>query len=364
VTPIAIVAGIPVDATTMSTAIDRIGVLVERGRRERTTHQVATVNVDFVVNAIEQPDVRRILQSSDLNLADGMPIVWASRWLGARLPERVAGADLVPALARASAERGWRVHLWGGTDDTAEHAARLLRQRHPGAQITGAPAPTIDDVADVDDTVIEGIANHRTDVLCVALGNPKQERFIHAHRDRLGCPVQIGVGGTLDLIVGAKRRAPAWAQRVGAEWLFRWFQEPGRLGRRYAHDVRVLGPQLFDDLCRAVRLRHQTPVVVEPSAKGWRVTLSATANEASVLRIGPGDVVRIDFGSHTSLAPATHADLVAVLRSATLADATIRLEAANSSMIQTLRDYGTWEWIRGLDTAIEHTGPAGFDGAI
>ena len=94
------------------------------------------------------------------------------------------------------------------------------------------------DVTEVDDDDIDRIRDFDPDILCVAFGNPKQERFIAAHRDRLRCPVMIGIGGSLDLLVGDKRRAPAWAQHGGAEWVYRALQEPGRLGRRYLHDAR------------------------------------------------------------------------------------------------------------------------------
>src|SRR6185312_8367020 len=106
------------------------------------------------------------------------------------------------------------------------------------------PGPQIPDPTTVDDGVIEAISATGADVLCVALGNPKQERFIATYRERLGIPGMIGVGGSLDMFVGERRRAPAWMQKTGTEWIARLVQEPGRLGSRYAHDLRIFGPRL------------------------------------------------------------------------------------------------------------------------
>ena len=206
---------------------------------------MTTVNVDFLVNAIDDPDVMSLLQQADLNLADGMPLLWASRLLRTPLPERVAGADLVPRLAEASATRGWKIHLFGAGPGVAQRARDTMLEAHPDGRITADSGPASVDVrrSRIDD-VVEAIRAVDPDVLCVALGNPKQERFIATYRNHLECPVMIGIGGSLDMLIGDKQRAPQWAQRVGAEWLFRAAQEPKRLGRRYAHDITVFGPHL------------------------------------------------------------------------------------------------------------------------
>lgn len=242
--PPALLMGVPIDDVTMAEAVELIGHFVARGRRTGRTHQVATVNVDFVVNALADRDVMSLLQHADLCLADGAPVVWGARAAGMPLPERIAGADLVPALAARSAIEGWRIHLFGSASGTAERAADLLRERFPGALVTGDSGPTLRDVTTVDDTVLASLKRAEADIYCIALGNPKQERFIATYRRHLNAPVMIGVGGTLDFIVGGRRRAPVWAQRCGLEWVFRAAQEPVRLGRRYAHDARVFFPKL------------------------------------------------------------------------------------------------------------------------
>jgi N-acetylglucosaminyldiphosphoundecaprenol N-acetyl-beta-D-mannosaminyltransferase len=240
----ALLMGVPIDDLTMDEAVELIGRFVSTGRRIGRTHQVATVNVDFVVNALADESVKRLLQQADVCLADGAPVVWGARAAGMPIRERIAGADLVPALVARSAANGWRIHLFGSGPGTAERAAELLRDRYPGALVSGDSGPLLTDVTTIDDRVLESLRVADADIYCIALGNPKQERFIAAYRRHIDAPVMIGIGGTLDFIVGGRRRAPVWAQRAGLEWVFRAVQEPGRLGRRYAHDARVFFPKL------------------------------------------------------------------------------------------------------------------------
>ena len=242
--PPALLFGVPIDDLTMQEAVATVAELVADGRRHSRTHQIATVNVDFLVNALADEAVRRLLQNADMCLADGAPIVWGARAGRMSVRERIAGADLLPALAEQASSRGWRIHLFGSSAGTAERAAELLNARYPDAAITGDSGPMIHDVTRVDEDLVTSLAAPGADILCVALGNPKQERFIEAYRRRLRTPVMIGVGGTLDFIVGGRRRAPVWVQRAGLEWLVRAAQEPGRLGKRYAHDAVVYFPHL------------------------------------------------------------------------------------------------------------------------
>lgn len=239
-----ILVGVPIDNLTMAQCLDALGELVDDGRAHGRGHQVATVNVDFLVNAIENQELHELLQSTSLNLADGLPLVWGAQLGGLPLHERVAGADLVPLLAAESERRGWHVHFFGSAPGVVERALDLLRERHPNAKLSGESGPMLSDPTNVDEAVLDSIAGHDADILCVALGNPKQEWFISSNLERLGCPVAIGIGGSLDMLVGDRRRAPEWAQRVGLEWVFRAIQEPKRLGPRYAHDAAVFFPHL------------------------------------------------------------------------------------------------------------------------
>lgn len=253
--PPALLFGVPIADVTMDETVAAIADLVAHGRATSRTHQVATVNVDFLVNALDHPDVRSTLQRAALCIADGMPIVWGAGMLGMPLRERVAGADLVPRLVEESQRLGWHVHIFGSCPEVAEASTRLLRERFPAARFSIDPGPMIPDVAAVDREVIDSIRSVDADIVCIALGNPKQERFIAAHGRTIGAPVMIGVGGSLDMLVGKRRRAPQWVQRIGLEWVVRAAQEPGRLGRRYTRDIRVFGPRLLAEW-RVVRRRR------------------------------------------------------------------------------------------------------------
>jgi exopolysaccharide biosynthesis WecB/TagA/CpsF family protein len=306
--PPALLFGVPIDDLTMDESIDAVGTLVADGRRHGRTHQIATVNVDFLVNALADPEVRRLLQDASLNVADGLPVVWSARLAGMPLRERVTGADLVPALAAAAAGRGWRIHFFGSAPGVAERALDLLRARHPDAQLTGTSGPFMADVTDVDDAVLDEIAAHDPDIVCVALGNPKQERFIAAHRDRLGAPVMIGIGGSLDMLVGDKKRAPEWVQRSGTEWVFRAAQEPGRLGKRYAKDAVVFAPRVARYV-RALRRHRHGPdvrladidgaVTVATCPSGATATAGddrAATFAAAAARLADGGELAVDLG--------------------------------------------------------------------
>lgn len=284
--PPALVLGVPISDLTMGESLDQIATLVERGRQLGTTHQIATVNVDFLVNALGDPALMSILRRADICLADGTPIVWGARLLGTPIAERVAGADLVPLLAARSAETRLRVHVFGSSPDVADRARRLIHDRHPDASFSIDPGPIIDDPGAIDDATLQSIIDIDPDVLCVALGNPKQERFIAAHRERLGTPVMIGVGGSLDMLVGARRRAPRWMHRTGLEWVYRAAQEPRRLGSRYAHDIRVFVPTFARALIRSRRSRRGAPLVL-------------TVGDDSVRAVVDTDVDLVDHATWT-----------------------------------------------------------------
>lgn len=259
-----VVCGVPIDDLTLAQTVDRVGEFVERGRQTGRTHQVVTVNVDFLVNAQSDAELLDLLQRADLAVADGMPVVWSARLLGDPVQERVAGADLVPALAARAASAGHSLYLFGAADGIASRAADVLAARHPGLDVVGESGPFVDDPADMDPSVIDRIRASGPDILCVALGHPKQEKWIDLHRAQLGVPVLIGVGGSIDFLVGHKRRAPRWMQRSGTEWMHRIAQEPGRLVQRYTRDIVRFGPALareYSLLRRAIREDAPPPSV-------------------------------------------------------------------------------------------------------
>jgi N-acetylglucosaminyldiphosphoundecaprenol N-acetyl-beta-D-mannosaminyltransferase len=236
-----VVLGVPIDNMTMEEALARCDAMVAEGRATGRTHQIATVNADFVVNSLHDPELRRILQEADMATADGMPLVWASRLLGGAVPGRVTGADLVPALAERAAAKGYSIYFLGARPGVAAQAAEILTARYPGLKVAGVYSPPPASVLEMDRAVFERVAAARPDILLVAFGNPKQEKWIRMYAPELRVPVCIGIGGTLDMIVGVTKRAPLWMQRVGLEWLYRLAQEPRRLLKRYTHDFGYFG---------------------------------------------------------------------------------------------------------------------------
>jgi exopolysaccharide biosynthesis WecB/TagA/CpsF family protein len=233
------IAGVPIDAVDLPTAVSRLRSAIGAGK----LLQVLTINLDFLVRAQRDPALMRIFRRADLNLADGAPVVWLGRLLGVEMPGRVAGADLVPALIRDLAQSGARLFLLGGEGGVAALAGERLAHLYPGIVIAGTYEPPRASIANLNNyEILARIAEARSDVLLVALGHPKQERWIDLHRDQLSVSVAIGVGCVLDLIAGKANRAPRWMQALGLEWLYRLAHEPGRLVGRYITDAAWLLP--------------------------------------------------------------------------------------------------------------------------
>ena len=238
--PIAVL-GLPLDRLTLAEAVNAIEGLILSGG----THQVATANLDFWLNSLADQHLHRIIAGCSLVLPDGMPLVWTSGLLGCPLAERVTGVDLVPKLAELSARKGYGIYLLGGGGDVAERAANMLEKDYPGVRIVGTHAPTEEHLARLDHSdILHRIHVAKPDILLVALGNPKQEKWIWMHRKRLNVPVAMGIGGSFAIMVGDVRRAPRWIQRCGMEWAMRFVQEPSRLGPRYLRDFVGLGRRL------------------------------------------------------------------------------------------------------------------------
>jgi N-acetylglucosaminyldiphosphoundecaprenol N-acetyl-beta-D-mannosaminyltransferase len=223
------IGNLPIDRVTFDGALATISRLVEESRGGT----IFTPNVDHIVMAEHDAAFREAYARVTLSVVDGMPVLWASHALGAALPEKISGSDLVPALLDLAAERGFRVYLLGGSDGSAERASRALEER--GIRIAGFSSPAIAVTASYDDhrEVAEAIARTAPDLVLVGLGAPKQELFSVAVADHLKPAVLLGVGATIDFLAGVVPRAPQWMSRAGLEWLYRLGREPRRLWRRY-----------------------------------------------------------------------------------------------------------------------------------
>ena len=217
------------DTVTFDGALTTIRDLVERGEGGA----VFTPNVDHVMLAERDVRLRDAYSRSSLSVADGVPIVFASRLIGPKIPEKVSGSDLILPLMELAGQQRWRVYLLGGADGVAFEAADILREQY-GVNIVGVDDSMIHLTPMVSEAaVVDRIAAAQPDLLLVALGCPKQELFIDRLRPVLGRIVAIGVGASLDFVTGRINRAPGWMSRSGLEWCFRLSQEPRRLWKRY-----------------------------------------------------------------------------------------------------------------------------------
>ena len=226
--------GIPLDHVTSNQTIECISKLIKTGQ----PHYVATANVDFAVQARTDGALRSALHFASLVVADGLPLVWASKWFGQPLPERVAGSDITPDLLARAEKEGWRVYFLGGRPEVTSRAVTEVSKRHPGIQIAGWLSPKFAPLDKMDhEGICREIREADTDLLLVSFGCPKQEKWLAMNRHQLGKGVGIGVGATVDFLAGEMKRAPVWMRENGLEWVFRLAQEPRRLFRRYAKDL-------------------------------------------------------------------------------------------------------------------------------
>ena len=222
------ILGVDVDAVTMAEAVN----VVRRAMDTRAGVMVATANAEMLMRATHDEELRHILNASALVVPDGAGTVWAARHLGHAMPERVAGYDLAQELLRCAPAEGRRVYFFGSAPGVAEKAKAKAEQLYPGIEIVGVRNGFFSPADNA--SIIAEIRAARPDLLLVALGVPKQEKWIAAHLAELDVPVAIGVGGTLDVMAGVMKRAPHWMQRAKLEWLFRGLMQPKRAGRLLA----------------------------------------------------------------------------------------------------------------------------------
>jgi N-acetylglucosaminyldiphosphoundecaprenol N-acetyl-beta-D-mannosaminyltransferase len=238
----ATILGLPIDAVTEEQALDLIGSRVDG----KVGTWVLTPNLDILRAYRRRAELRPLFHGeqggADILLADGMPLIWASKLSGKkpRVPARVAGSTLALTLAKRAAERGWRLFLLGGAPGDGDRAAAVLQGRHAGLRIAGTFCPPLGfekNAAEMQ-KIRAALIAAKPDVVYVALGFPKQELLIKELRATLPQATFIGVGISLSFIAGTVQRAPRWVQKMGLEWVHRLVQEPKRLFKRYIlHDL-------------------------------------------------------------------------------------------------------------------------------
>lgn len=229
---------VPFDVVTMPQTLERIGSMIE----SKQPHYLATANVDFLVQARSDLELRRILDDAHLVVCDGTPLIWLAKLLRRPLPERVAGSDLVPQLLGRAEREGWRVFFLGGEAHALSQAVSNVQAKHPNIQIAGSYSPPFAPLDRMDhEGICERVREAKPDVLLVSFGCPKQEKWIARNFTSLEVPVCIGVGATIDFLAGTMKRAPRWMRDAGMEWIFRLAQEPRRLLKRYSTGLVVFG---------------------------------------------------------------------------------------------------------------------------
>jgi N-acetylglucosaminyldiphosphoundecaprenol N-acetyl-beta-D-mannosaminyltransferase len=229
--PVVTLTGVRLHAITETRCIQHILDQLESGRGG----MLVTPNLDHLHRCTKNLAFSALLAEADLVVADGMPLVWASRLQGTPLPERVAGSNLITTLSGAAASRGRSVYLLGGSQGTAQGAARVLVERFPNLKVAGTYYPPMgfeNDPAEMA-AIVESLGAATPDIVYVALGSPKQEKLIARLRQILPDAWWVGVGNSFSFLCGDVRRAPRWMQVSGLEWMHRLFQEPKRLFRRY-----------------------------------------------------------------------------------------------------------------------------------
>ncbi len=253
--------GVPFTPLTLADAVTAVGELIEASK---PTYFI-TANTHYAMLTAENPDLASINRQAAFIVADGAPLVWASRWQRSPLPERVAGSDLIFELCSKAAQEGYRVFFLGGAPGVADEAARRLQARYPELQIAGTECPPFRELTSEEQTaLIARIRSARPDLLIAAYTMPKGEHWLAANLAAVGVPVGVNVGAAIDFAAGRVRRAPRWMQSTGLEWAFRLALEPRRLFARYARNAWFILRMVIHDLTRTPG-RPQAPHSTRPS---------------------------------------------------------------------------------------------------
>lgn len=226
--------GVPIDSVTMEETLERMESLI----RARRPSYVVTPNVDVLVQLQTDREFKRIYDGAALVLPDGVPLIWAGKFLGTPFKAKVSGSDLFVEFCEFASKKGFKVYFMGAMPGVAAKAADILMKRYPGLKVVGTHSPSFGfekNEAECAD-IVQRIRAASPDVLFVGLGSPKQEKWTDRFKDKHGVPVSVMCGISFDYVAGTVKRAPRWMQNVGLEWFFRLCIEPKRLWKRYLVD--------------------------------------------------------------------------------------------------------------------------------
>lgn len=219
------ILGVGIDRIDSQQALQQIGEFIENGE----PHQIVTANAEIIYQASKNEKMRNVINAAQMVTADGSGVVWASRQLGQPLAQRVTGIDLVNSICQQSAKEKWKIYILGSAPGVAATAAVNIRNKFPGCNIIGTHHGYFN--AKEEKQILAELEQLKPDVLFVALGAPKQEYWIADHIQKLGIPVAMGIGGSMDVLSGNVKRAPKWMQKMSLEWLYRLLIQPTRFKR-------------------------------------------------------------------------------------------------------------------------------------
>lgn len=219
------ILGVRIDDVTFAEMLRILSDLVQSG----SAHQISTVNTEFLMNARRDPTFAEVLRNTTLNVPDSAGILWAARWLGHPLRERVTGSDGIYLVAELCAQHSLRLFLLGAAPGVAQRAAHILTRQYPHLIVCGTHAgtPSVED----EGATVQRVQDAQADVLLVAYRQSDQEKWIARNLEKTGAAVTMGVGAAFDFVTGEQKRAPLWMQRLGLEWLSRLIREPWRWRR-------------------------------------------------------------------------------------------------------------------------------------
>lgn len=233
----------PVDVVSFGTALERVCELAKDRSR---VHTVAAINTEKTFIMAANEEIRSYVEGADLIIPDGIGIVKAAKILYGRHLERVAGADLMQSICEASGKQGLKIYIYGARENVNASAVEMINKKYPDVQIVGRSNGYIP--PEKNDDLISDINNSNADILFLALGSPMQEHWVRKNSPRLHVAVCMGIGGTLDTIVGTVKRAPISWQKCGLEWLYRFIKQPRRIYRSrrvFKYAFRVFWVKLF-----------------------------------------------------------------------------------------------------------------------
>lgn len=244
-----------IDNVTMDEAVE----WVRRGVAERSREYIVTPNLDHLVNLEEDPEFRRAYGQAGLILADGISMVWLGKLFRTPIKEKVSGSDLFPRVCRMAGKEGFSLYILGAAPGVAEKAAANLTEKY-GVRVVGTYAPPLgfEKLQEEQDRMVRQIRQASPDILAVALGDKKGEKFLYRYHRELDVPVSMSIGASVDYEAGAKHRAPKWVSNMGFEWFYRFLQEPVRLGKRCWKDT-VKGLALLVKYRRGGTVEYDDP---------------------------------------------------------------------------------------------------------